>query len=101
MEEGQKYAIRKRAHRNDEYEFILYLDNQLMEFGSEFGGRTHTKQSTIMTTRKMIADQYPSIKVTMVKVISDGIVVAAMPITPETPATTSKEPLVMANRPSS
>ncbi|WP_404328213.1 hypothetical protein [Mesobacillus maritimus] len=79
----QKYAIRKRGPQSDEYEFILYLDDQLTEFGSEFGERTSSRQSLIMTTRKVIAERYPTIKVTMVKVMTGGIVVAAMPLTTE------------------
>jgi peptidoglycan DL-endopeptidase LytF len=83
MEDGQKYAIRKRGPQSDEYEFILYLDDQLTEFGSDFSGRTQTQQSTIMTTRKMIEEQYSTLKVTMVKVMIGGVVVAAMPLTSE------------------
>jgi len=81
MEEYQKYAIRKRGPQSDEYEFILYLDDQLTEFGSEFGGPTSSRQSIIMTTRKLITEQFPTIKVTMVKVMIGGMVVAAMPLT--------------------
>jgi len=83
MEDGQKYAIRKRGPQSDEYEFILYLDDQLTELGSEFGGRTSSPQSIITTTNKVIAERYPTIKVTMVKVMMGGNVVAAMPLTIE------------------
>jgi peptidoglycan DL-endopeptidase LytF len=81
MEEYQKYAIRKRGPQSDEYEFILYLDDQLTEFGSEFEGPPSSRQSLITNTRKWITEQYPTIKVTMVKVMIGGIVVAAMPVT--------------------
>ncbi len=87
MEEYHKYAIRKRGANSDEYEFILYLDDHLTEFGSEFGSKTTSRQALITNTRKIIAERYPAIKVTMVKIIIGGIVVAAMPLASKTAAT--------------
>ncbi len=80
MEEYPKYAIRKRGTNSNEYEFILYLDDHLTEFGNEFGGGKSTTQSIITNTRTIIAERYPAIKVTMVKAIIGGIWVAAMPL---------------------
>lgn len=71
-----RYELRQVNHH--EFELLLYLNDQDMEFAEELG-RFPSKTKDVLTSAKdIIKKQYPHVKVTLVKVILGGIVVSSL-----------------------
>jgi peptidoglycan endopeptidase LytF len=84
MDIEQKYELRKLDTQKDEFTLVLYLDDRLTEFAAELGRVPKETQSITLTARQIVKERYPNIKVTMVKVILGGLVVASIPLSSKT-----------------
>jgi peptidoglycan DL-endopeptidase LytF len=74
------YELRPLKNHADEFELIFFIDDLSTEFASELGSQPETKITLIQSAKKLIADQYPGIKVTVVRVMVSGIICATFPI---------------------
>jgi peptidoglycan DL-endopeptidase LytF len=81
MENIQSYKINKIAPNRDEFELILYLDDQLTEFASELGTVPRENKNITAWAKQILRDKYPYLKVTVIKVILGGVAVTSIPLT--------------------
>nr|WP_309099192.1 LysM peptidoglycan-binding domain-containing protein [Fredinandcohnia onubensis] len=94
MDYYQRYEVRKTNHPNDEYTLVIYLNNNLTEFASELGTVSSARKDILSTARQVLRERYPNIKVTMVKVMLGGMVVASIPLTTNNSSAHAAEPSV-------
>ncbi len=62
------------------YELILYLDDTLTEFSQELGTKSSFRTDIMKQATLLIKNRYPSIKITVVKVVLGGFVMSTLPI---------------------
>lgn len=91
MEHIPKYRIEKNS-QNDTYTLVIYLNDRLTEFSSDFDSRPSEKKDILSTARQILRERYPNIKVTMVKVVLGGMVVSAIPLASNTSPVHAAEP---------
>ncbi|MUK90745.1 LysM peptidoglycan-binding domain-containing protein [Ornithinibacillus sp. L9] len=75
----QRHELRRIESSNDEYEVIIYLNDQA-EFADELGDRPEGDMSFTSSIKQMVKEHYPKVKVTMVKVMVSGMAVTAIPL---------------------
>jgi peptidoglycan DL-endopeptidase LytF len=80
MDQLQRYEIRQINHQSDEYEIVIHLANPLSEFANELGTIPREKNDVIELAKQIIREHYPTVKVTMVKVLIGGIAVTSLPL---------------------
>jgi peptidoglycan DL-endopeptidase LytF len=86
MDYYQRHELRKINHENNEYAIVFHLSDQLNEFAEELGRVPKDKTDIISTAKQLIKDQYPTIKVSIVKVMIGGMVVISIPLNGESKA---------------
>ncbi|MCM3601607.1 LysM peptidoglycan-binding domain-containing protein [Robertmurraya korlensis] len=62
------------------YELILYLDDTLTEFSQELGIKSSIRSDIMKQATLLIKNRYPSIKITVVKVVLGGFVMSTLPV---------------------
>ncbi|WP_404331928.1 LysM peptidoglycan-binding domain-containing protein [Mesobacillus maritimus] len=80
MDYINNYELRKINPATDEYTLVVYLDNHLTEFADESGTVPKAKENLTTTIKQIIAVRFPTIKITMVKVMISGAVITTIPI---------------------
>jgi peptidoglycan DL-endopeptidase LytF len=83
MDLYQRHEVRKIDASSDEYAIVLYLEDNLTEFANELGTEPSARTDMVSMAKLIIKKQYPGLKVTIVKVILGGLVVASIPLTTE------------------
>jgi peptidoglycan DL-endopeptidase LytF len=76
----QRHEIRKINSSSDEYAIVLFLDDNLTEFANELGSEPSARTDMLSMAKLILKKQYPDLKVTIVKVILGGLVVASIPL---------------------
>lgn len=89
--ENQRVDIRKISSESDEYALLLYMDDHLTEFASELGRESNARQDFISSAKQIIKERYPSVRITVVKVILGGMVITSIPITTGAKAVSASE----------
>lgn len=74
--------IRHKLIQNHDgaYELILYLDDTLTEFSQELGTKSSIRSDIMKQATLLIKNHYPSIKITVVKVVLGGFVMSTLPV---------------------
>lgn len=74
--------IRHKLRQNHDgvYELILYLDDTLTEFSQELGTKSSIRSDIMKQATLLIKNRYPSIKITVVKVVLGGFVMSTLPV---------------------
>ncbi|WP_066048339.1 muramidase family protein [Robertmurraya korlensis] len=67
-------------NHDGEYELILYLDDTLTEFSQELGTKSSIRFDIIRQATLLLNNRYPSIRITVVKVILGGFVISTLPV---------------------
>lgn len=67
-------------NRDGAYELILYLDDTLTEFSQELGTKSSIRSDIMKQATLLIKNRYPSIRITVVKVVLGGFVMSTLPI---------------------
>jgi peptidoglycan endopeptidase LytF len=71
----------KKVNGNlNEYILIVRLDEYNIEFADEFGPSTQLKRDLIGTAKKLVKERYPTIRVTMIKLMIGGTVISTIPL---------------------
>ncbi|WP_232329112.1 LysM peptidoglycan-binding domain-containing protein [Metabacillus litoralis] len=91
MDIEQKFELRKLDPLKDEFTLVLFLDDQLTEFAVELGRVPKETKSITLTARQIVKERYPNLKVTMVKVVLGGLVVASIPLSSKTSSVQAEE----------
>jgi peptidoglycan DL-endopeptidase LytF len=86
MDYYQRHELRKINHESNEYAIVFHLSEQLNEFAEELGRVPKDKTDIISTAKQLIKDQYPTIKVSIVKVMIGGMVIISIPLNGENKA---------------
>jgi peptidoglycan DL-endopeptidase LytF len=86
MDLYQNHLLRKLSDQSNEYELILYLDNSMTEFSSELGTQPKAKQELLFSAKQLIMQKYPNIKVTTVRIIIGGMMIAGFTLEQNTAA---------------
>lgn len=95
MEQIQRFEIRKINGQGDEYALVIHLNEHLTEFASELGTVVPNARRDILSNAKQVLrERYPSVKVTVVKVMLGGMVVASIPLTTTNSSAHAAEPSV-------
>jgi peptidoglycan DL-endopeptidase LytF len=74
------FELKPSGNFEGEYELVIFLDDFTTEFGNEFGVKTDSNDNLLDSIKRLIANHYPDLKVTMAKVIVSGLVFATFPI---------------------
>jgi len=67
-------------NQNGAYELILYLDDTLTEFSQELGTKSSMPSDIMKQATQLMKKRYPSIKITVVKVVLGGFVMSTLPV---------------------
>jgi peptidoglycan DL-endopeptidase LytF len=88
MEFSYGHQIRKIERTDDEYEMIVYLDDDLTEFAQELGTNPKERMDFVSSVKEMVKNRYPKLKVNVVKVMIGGLAIMTIPLmgANETPA---------------
>lgn len=78
MEYFQRHELKKVSSGNDEYEIIVYLNDQYTEFSDELGTMSKPKEDILTRTKQLINEKYPNLKITMVKVMVGGMALTSI-----------------------
>jgi peptidoglycan DL-endopeptidase LytF len=81
MEHLQRYELKKSVTYRDEHELLIYLDAPLTEFSQELGTTLDSKKDVVSLAMQIVKESYPTLKVTVAKIIIGGITCAAIPLT--------------------
>ena len=92
MDNLQRFELKKLSPQGDEFALVLYLDNQLTEFASELGSAPRAKSDMLTTAKQILKERYPSVKVTVVKVILGGMVITSIPLVSDASSASAAEP---------
>ncbi|WP_042374136.1 C40 family peptidase [Neobacillus jeddahensis] len=92
MENIQRVEIKKINTNHDEYELILYIDDQLTELSSELGTVPIEKRDMTTIANKIVKERFPNVKVTIAKVFIGGIAMASFNLTTHSLSTEAAEP---------
>ncbi|MGO4886787.1 LysM peptidoglycan-binding domain-containing protein [Anaerobacillus sp. MEB173] len=65
---------------NNEYALIINLDHYSAEFANELGRVPEKREDLIATVRKLLYTKYPSLRVTVIKLMVGGMVISAIPL---------------------
>ncbi|WP_203555109.1 LysM peptidoglycan-binding domain-containing protein [Bacillus sp. B15-48] len=76
-------------NQNGEFALVLYIDNQT-EFANELGTVEAKSNSIKETAKNIISRSYPKLKITMVKVVLGGLVIASYQLI-ETPTSAAAQ----------
>ncbi|GGH78718.1 LysM repeat protein [Pullulanibacillus pueri] len=71
------YELKKINNQKEEYELIIYLNDPTTEFAVELGRVSKARANLLTTTRQMVMDRYPNIRITMAKVVIGGIAITS------------------------
>ncbi len=93
MEHIQRYRI-ENGTQHDTFTLVLYLDDQLTEFSSDFDTVPSKRRDILSVAKQIVRERYPHIKVNMVKVMLGGMVVTSIPLAANTIAVQAEEPSV-------
>jgi peptidoglycan DL-endopeptidase LytF len=74
------FELKPSGNFEGEYELVIFLDDFTNEFGNEFGVKTDSNDHLLDSIKRLIANHYPDLKVTMAKVMVSGLVFATFPI---------------------
>ncbi|SHF93250.1 C40 family peptidase [Ornithinibacillus halophilus] len=74
-----RHELRQVADK-EEYEIVIYLDDNMTEFAQELGTIPKEKGDFVSSVKELIKERYPKIKVTMLKVMIGGIAVTSIPL---------------------
>jgi peptidoglycan DL-endopeptidase LytF len=74
------FELKPSGNFEGEYELVIFLDDFTTEFGNEFGVKTDSNDHLLDSIKRLIANHYPDLKVTMAKVMVSGLVFATFPI---------------------
>jgi peptidoglycan DL-endopeptidase LytF len=80
MDYDQRHEVRKINPETSEYEIVFYLDDHLSEFGDELGRVPKERTDIITTAKQIIKDRYPTVKITIIKVMFGGIAATTIPL---------------------
>jgi peptidoglycan DL-endopeptidase LytF len=80
MNHNFKHKLEKINPLSEEYAIVITLADHLSEFANELGTLPRERRDVITIAKRIIREQYPTIKVTMVKVIIGGMAVSAIPL---------------------
>lgn len=79
----QRHRI-ERIDKSDEFALVIYLDDFQTEFASEFGIRQKKKQNLVEIAKSIVHNQYPKLKVSVVKVVLGGLVLTSFQLNEDT-----------------
>ncbi|WP_078543022.1 muramidase family protein [Litchfieldia alkalitelluris] len=91
MEHVQRYELQK-SNQHDSYTLVIFLNDHLTEFASELGSVPGTRKDILSSAKQVLRERYPNVKVTMVKVMLGGMVVASIPLMNNTSSAYAAEP---------
>jgi peptidoglycan DL-endopeptidase LytF len=74
------FELRPSGNSEGEYELVIFLDDFTTEFGNEFGVKTDSNDNLMDSAKRLIANHYPGLKISMVKVMVSGLIFATFPI---------------------
>lgn len=80
MDTFTRHMLKQVENGVGEYELILYLDETLTEFSQELGTKSSIRLDIMKQATFLIKNHYPSIKITVVKVMLGGIVMSTLPV---------------------
>lgn len=75
----QRHEIKQLTNNKNEFALILHLDEGLAEFANELG-EEREQQNVKVTALKIIRRTYPNLKVSVIKVVVGGMLVASLPL---------------------
>jgi len=90
VEHIQRYII-ENGPQNDTYTLVIYLNDHLTEFSSDFDTVPSKRKDILSIAKQILREQYPHIKVNMVKVVLGGMVVTSIPLATNTPSVQAAE----------
>lgn len=73
----QRYEL--RTLNQQDYELLIYVDDQSTEFADEFGTDEKSRQSLKETCQEFVKKKFADKKVTLIKIIVGGMLVASFP----------------------
>lgn len=79
MDAFHRHRIEK-INNNNEFALVIYLDDYQTEFANELGTRTDKRRNILDAAKNIVHNQYPKLKVTMVKVVLGGMVITSFQI---------------------
>lgn len=74
------FELKHNKNSEGEYELVIFLDDFTTEFGNEFGVKTDSNDKLMDSAKRLLATNYPGIKITLVRVMVSGLVFATFPI---------------------
>lgn len=91
VNEIQNYRI-ERINNSNEFALVIYLDDFQTEFASELGVRPEKKQNLVDRARTIVHDQYPKLKVSVVKVVLGGLVLTSFQLGEDSEKASAQSP---------
>ncbi|MEN2767410.1 C40 family peptidase [Ornithinibacillus xuwenensis] len=74
-----RHELRK-TDNGDSYELYIYLDDHRMEFANELGTKPEENTGFVTSVKQMVKENYPRIKVSVVKVVIGGLAITSFPL---------------------
>lgn len=71
------YELRQENGKQNEFTLYLYIDSVYSEFANELDGTNEESKNLMEAAKTLIEERFPSLKVTLVKVMCSGIVVSS------------------------
>ncbi|MBP3953211.1 muramidase family protein [Bacillus suaedae] len=75
----QRHEIQQLTNNENEFALILHLDEGLAEFANELG-EEREQQNLKATALKIMRRTYPNLRVSVIKVVVGGMLVASLPL---------------------
>ncbi|UJW56798.1 LysM peptidoglycan-binding domain-containing protein [Bacillus sp. A116_S68] len=75
-----RHELRALNAEASHYALIIHLDGQLTEFAKELGSTPEVRQDFMVSVRQLAKNKYPSLKVTIVKVMVGGLLFSSIPL---------------------
>ena len=80
MEYIRRHELKKISPDSDEYELVIYLDNQSAEFAEELDRVSKSRADLMASTKQLINRCYSNMKITMVKIVIGGLAITTIPL---------------------
>ncbi|WP_078553728.1 LysM peptidoglycan-binding domain-containing protein [Bacillus alkalicellulosilyticus] len=87
-----KFEIQPLNQQKNEYALVLFLDEQLTEFANELGTKPRSQQSVRTIASKILKEKYPTLKVTVIKVVMGGVLVTSLPLVANAQSANAQSP---------
>jgi peptidoglycan DL-endopeptidase LytF len=78
MDKIPRYELKKINEHSDEHVLFIYLDDNLFEFGDELDRVPIERKDIIDMAKEIVKNRYPTIKVTMIKVLVGGMTISSI-----------------------